>query len=45
LEVIKGLAFKNKKAASFGCYGWHAECISIIDEAIKNAALSNDKRP
>ena len=39
LEVIKGLKFKNKKAASFGCYGWHAECISIIDEAIKNAGF------
>jgi len=38
-EVIKGLNFKNKKAASFGCYGWHAECISIIDESLKNAGF------
>lgn len=39
VEVIKGMGFKNKKAASFGCYGWHAECINIIDEAMKNAGL------
>ena len=37
LEVIKGLKFKSKKAASFGCYGWHAECIHLIDEALKDA--------
>ena len=39
LEVIKGLGFKNKKAASFGCYGWHAECIHLIDEAINVAGF------
>ncbi len=25
LEEIKGLKFKNKKAAAFGCYGWSGE--------------------
>ncbi len=25
LEMIEGLRFKNKKAASFGCYGWSGE--------------------
>ncbi len=39
LEVIKGLDFKNKKAASFGCYGWHAECIHLIDEALNIAGF------
>lgn len=39
LEAIRGLSFKNKKAASFGCYGWHAEGISILDEALKNAGF------
>lgn len=39
LEVIRGLDFKNKKAAAFGCYGWHAECINIIDEALKHAGF------
>lgn len=39
LESIKGFEFKNKKAASFGCYGWHAECTLIMDEALKNAGF------
>ena len=25
IEEIKGLSFKNKKAAGFGCYGWSGE--------------------
>jgi anaerobic nitric oxide reductase flavorubredoxin len=39
LEVITGMGFKNKKAASFGCYGWHGECITVIDEALKKAGF------
>jgi anaerobic nitric oxide reductase flavorubredoxin len=39
LEVIKGLGFKNKKAAAFGSYGWHAECVNIINDALKNAGF------
>ncbi len=39
LEVINGLSFKNKKAASFGCYGWHGECIQLIDESLKKAGF------
>ena len=39
LEVIKGMGFKNKKAAAFGCYGWHAECIQVIDEELKGAGF------
>jgi len=31
--------FKNKKAASFGCYGWHAENTPVMDEALKNAGF------
>lgn len=30
LEEIKGLSFKNKKAAAFGCYGWSGESVKII---------------
>ncbi|MFC1882248.1 anaerobic nitric oxide reductase flavorubredoxin [Thermodesulfobacteriota bacterium] len=30
LEEIKGLKFKNKKAAAFGCYGWSGESVKII---------------
>jgi len=35
LEEIKGLKFKNKKAAAFGCYGWSGECTKIISENLK----------
>jgi flavorubredoxin len=40
LEVMRGLGFKNKKAAAFGCYGWHGECISILDEELKTAGFN-----
>lgn len=39
MEAMRGLGFKNKKAAAFGCYGWHGECISIIDDMLKNAGF------
>lgn len=32
LEEIKGLKFKNKKAAAFGCYGWSGESTKLISE-------------
>jgi len=31
MEEIQGLKFKNKKAASFGCYGWSGESVSKIN--------------
>ncbi len=34
LEEIKGLKFKNKKAAAFGCYGWSGESVKIITELL-----------
>lgn len=39
LEVMKGLGFKNKKAASFGCYGWHSESIPIINKELEEAGF------
>jgi flavorubredoxin len=39
LEEIKGLKFKDKKAAAFGCYGWSGESIKIISEALREAGL------
>ncbi|MCX6256710.1 MAG: anaerobic nitric oxide reductase flavorubredoxin [Bacteroidia bacterium] len=39
LEMIRGLSFNNKMAASFGCYGWHAECVNIIDDCLKKAGF------
>ncbi len=39
LEVIKGLQFKNKVAASFGSYGWSGESVAILEERLKEAGL------
>jgi flavorubredoxin len=32
LEDIRGLKFKNKLGAAFGCYGWSGECVRIIEQ-------------
>jgi flavorubredoxin len=44
LEEIKGLQFKNKKAAAFGCYGWSGESTKIISDSLTAAGfdLVND---
>lgn len=39
LEMIKGFAFKNKKASAFGTYGWSGENVSIIIEELKDAGV------
>ena len=39
LEEIKGLKFKNKKAAAFGCYGWSGESIKIISNVLKESGF------
>lgn len=39
IEIIKGLSFKNKKAAAFGCYGWSGESVSIINEELKKSGF------
>lgn len=39
LDMIRGLGFKNKKAASFGSYGWGGESVAIIEERLKQAKL------
>jgi len=40
LEMIKGMSFKNKKAASFGCYGWSGESIKVIKEHLEKSGFS-----
>jgi len=40
LEMIKGMRFKNKKAASFGCYGWSGESIKVIKEHLETSGFS-----
>ncbi len=39
LEMIKGLGFKNKKAAAFGAYGWSGEGVKVINEELKDAGF------
>jgi anaerobic nitric oxide reductase flavorubredoxin len=39
LEEIKGLKFKNKKAAAFGCYGWSGESIKIISGILEESGF------
>jgi len=40
LEEIRGLSFKEKKAAAFGCYGWSGESIQMIRESLDNAGFT-----
>ncbi len=44
LEMIRGLKFKNKKAAAFGSYGWSGEAVKQLSAALEGAgfALIND---
>jgi flavorubredoxin len=37
LDMVKGLGFKNKKAAAFGSYGWSGESLAILNERLKDA--------
>ena len=40
LELIRGLKFKNKKAAAFGSYGWSGEAVKQISELLKGAGFA-----
>ncbi|MBC8060440.1 MAG: anaerobic nitric oxide reductase flavorubredoxin [Clostridiaceae bacterium] len=37
LEMIRGLEFKEKKAAVFGSYGWSGEAVKMLTELLKEA--------
>jgi len=39
LEEIKGLKFKNKKGAAFGCYGWSGESVKIISGILEESGF------
>jgi flavorubredoxin len=45
LELIKGLKFKNKKAASFGCFGWHDLSTRIIEGILKDSGFEIVSEP
>ena len=42
LELIKGLKFKDKKAAAFGCYGWSGESAKIISDSLETSGFEMD---
>ena len=39
LEEIRGLKFKNKKAAAFGTYGWSGESAGMIAKGLEEAGF------
>lgn len=39
LEMVKGLKFMNKKAAAFGCYGWHDVSTKVIEDTLKESGF------
>lgn len=39
LEIVKGLKFKNKKAAAFGSYGWSGESVKLIEAHLTDSGL------
>lgn len=39
MEFIGGMKFKNKKAASFGCYGWHDVSTKTIESGLKEGGF------
>jgi len=39
LEMIKGLAFKNKKGAAFGSYGWSGESNKLISTELEHGGF------
>lgn len=40
LEMLRGMKFKNKKAAAFGSYGWSGEAVKMISEELTKAGFT-----
>lgn len=40
LELIKGLKFKDKKGASFGCYGWNDQTTKRISAMLEESGFT-----
>jgi len=40
LEEMRGMKFKNKKAAAFGCYGWSGEAVRLISSRLNEAGFT-----
>jgi anaerobic nitric oxide reductase flavorubredoxin len=39
LEEVRGLGFKEKKAAAFGTYGWSGESVKMLNGALEKAGF------
>jgi flavorubredoxin len=39
IHLLKEMKFKNKKAASFGCYGWSGESTKVLNEMLEKAGF------
>jgi flavorubredoxin len=39
IHLMKSMKFKNKKAASFGCYGWSGESVKVLNELMDKAGF------
>ncbi len=39
MHYLKGLKFKNKKAAAFGCYGWSGEAVKVMNGMLADAGF------
>ena len=44
MEMIRGMRFKDKKAAAFGCYGWSGESVKELNLILEKSKfeLLND---
>jgi anaerobic nitric oxide reductase flavorubredoxin len=40
VDMMKGMKFKNKNAAAFGCYGWSGESVKLINELLEKAGFA-----
>lgn len=40
LEMIRGMRFKNKRAAAFGSYGWSGEAVKMINKGLEEAGFA-----
>ncbi len=39
IHGVKGMKFKKKKAASFGCYGWSGESVKVLNGLMEDAGF------
>ena len=40
LDMARGLGFKDKKAAAFGCHGWSGEGVKLLGEHLRGAGFA-----